>query len=60
LVNEQQEDFSEYTFVLQRTFSDCKLKFKELKTTEVADTMEKLQYEIRHDVLVMIRRKKDF
>jgi len=31
-----------------------------LKTTEVTDTMEKLDDEIRHDVLVMIRRKKDF
>ncbi|MDZ4807743.1 MAG: universal stress protein [Bacteroidota bacterium] len=56
----QQADFSEYAFVLQRTFSDCNLKFKELKTTEVADTMEKLDDEIRHDVLVMVRRKKDF
>lgn len=58
--NKQQADFSEYAYILQRTFSDCNLKFKELKTTEVADTMEKLDDEIRHDVLVMARRKKDF
>lgn len=56
----QQADFSEYAFVLQRTFSDCNLKFKELKTTAIADTMEKLDDEIRHDVLVMVRRKKDY
>jgi nucleotide-binding universal stress UspA family protein len=56
----QQADFSEYAFVLQRTFSDCNLKFKELKTTAIADTMEKLDDEIGHDVLVMVRRKKDF
>jgi len=58
--DKQQADFSEYAFVLQRTFSDCNLKFKELKTTEVVDTMEKLDDEIGHDVLVMVRRKKDF
>jgi len=58
--DKQQADFSEYAFVLQRTFSDCNLKFKELKTTAIADTMEKLDDEIGHDVLVMVRRKKDF
>lgn len=58
--DKQQADFGEYAFIMQRTFSDCNLKFKELKTTTIADTMEKLQDEIRHDVLVMVRRKKDF
>jgi len=57
---EQQKDFSEYAFELQRTYSDCNLKFKELKTTEVSDTMEKLYDEIPYDVLVMVRRKKTF
>ena len=58
--DKQQADFGEYAFIMQRTFSDCNLKFKELKTTTIADTMEKLHDEIRHDVLVMVRRKKDF
>ena len=57
---EKQADFGEYAFTLQRTFSDCNLKFKELKTTTIADTMEKLHDEISYDVLVMVRRKKTF
>ncbi len=58
--DKQQADFGEYAFVLQRTFSDCNLKFKELKTTTIAGTMEKLHDEIPYDVLVMIKRKKTF
>jgi nucleotide-binding universal stress UspA family protein len=60
LIDKPQPDFNDYAYALQRTFNDYDLKFKELKTTTITDTMENLQKEIPFDMLVMVRRKKFF
>ena len=52
--------FSNYAYFLQRTFNDSQIKFKELKSTHIKNSLEHLQDTIPFDMLVMVRRNKKF
>ncbi|MDE3181987.1 MAG: universal stress protein [Bacteroidota bacterium] len=52
--------FSNYAYFLQRTFNDSQIKFKELKSTHIKNSLEHLQDTIPFDILVMVRRNKKF
>ncbi len=52
--------FSNYAYFLQRTFNDAQIKFKELKSTHIKDSLEHLHNTIPFDILVMVRRDKKF
>lgn len=58
--NSKQKDFYTYALGLQRTFSESALKFKEIKTGNIKETLQNLDREIPFDMLVMVRRKKTF
>ncbi len=53
-------DFETYAQRIQKEFADSKLKFHIVKTTSVFQTIENLDREFPHDLLVMVRRKKSF
>lgn len=49
--------FNSWLLGIQEEFSDCRMQFRQIKTTSIIKTMENLQAEISCDLLVMIRRK---
>ncbi|MEO6813882.1 MAG: universal stress protein [Ginsengibacter sp.] len=55
-----EDNFDTYAFSLQREFNDSRIQFKQIKTTSVVKTMEKLHEEIPYDMLVMARRELSF
>jgi nucleotide-binding universal stress UspA family protein len=55
----EEDDFDTYAYGLQREFDDSRIQFKQLQTTSIVNTMEKLPEEIPYDLLVMAPRKKD-
>jgi len=52
--------FSNYAYFLQRTFNDSHIKFKELKSVHIKDSLENLRDTIPFDIMVMVRRNKKF
>ena len=52
--------FSNYAYFLQRTFNDSQIKFKELKSAHIKDSLEHLHNKIPFDIMVMVRRNKKF
>ncbi len=52
--------FSNYAYFLQRTFNDSQIKFKELKSTHIKDSLEHLHDTVPFDMMVMVRRNKKF
>jgi nucleotide-binding universal stress UspA family protein len=52
--------FSNYAYFLQRTFNDSHIKFKELKSTNIKDSLERLHDSFPFDLMVMVRRNKRF
>lgn len=55
--NEDKLNFDRWLLGVQEEFSDCRMHFRQLKTTSIIKTMENLQAEIPYDLLVMARRK---
>ncbi len=52
--------FSNYAYFLQRTFNDSHIKFKELKSAHIKDSLEHLHDTFPFDLMVMVRRNKRF
>ncbi len=52
--------FSNYAYFLQRTFNDSQIKFKELKSTHIKDSLEHIHDTVPFDMMVMVRRNKKF
>lgn len=52
--------FSNYAYFLQRTFSDSKIIFKELKSSHIKDSLEHLRDIVPFDMMVMVRRNRRF
>lgn len=52
--------FSNYAYFLQRTFSDSKIIFKELKSSHIKDSLEHLRDIVSFDMMVMVRRNRRF
>ncbi len=52
--------FSNYAYFLQRTFNDSRIKFQELKSSHIKDSLEHLRESIPFDLMVMVRRDKKF
>lgn len=56
-MEETEENIESYGYVLQREYSNARMRFKQLKTTSISKTMENLHKEVPYDLLVMARRK---
>jgi nucleotide-binding universal stress UspA family protein len=52
--------FSNYAYFLQRTFNDSNIRFKELKSMHLKDSLEHLRDSFPFDMIVMVRRNKKF
>jgi len=52
--------FSNYAYFLQRTFNDSHIKFKELQSHSIKDSLEHLAESVPFDIMVMVRRNKKF
>jgi|SRR5690242_17893279 nucleotide-binding universal stress UspA family protein len=52
--------FSNYAYFLQRTFNDANLKFKQIKSKNIQQTLEQIDEDFPVDILVMVRREKKF
>lgn len=52
--------FSNYAYFLQRTFNDAHIKFKQLKSNHIKDSLEHLRDSFPFDLMVMVRRNKKF
>ncbi|MBS1752279.1 MAG: universal stress protein [Bacteroidetes bacterium] len=55
----QTSEIEAYTKTLQNTFSDSNLHYQYLKAPSILQTMENLHTRIPHDMMVMIRGKKN-
>jgi nucleotide-binding universal stress UspA family protein len=58
--SDEGENFETYAFSLQREYSGSKIKFRQLKTKSIMNTMEILHQEIPYDMLIMARRELSF
>lgn len=56
----EQTRFEEYASELKHGMGEQELNFQLIKTSSVSETLEKLDDEIPYDLLVMVRRKKNF
>lgn len=59
-VKEKSHCFSNYAYFLQRTFNDSQIRFKELKSSNIKESLEHLGDTIPFDLMVMVRRNKKF
>jgi|SRR5690242_11305754 len=57
---ENAHHFSNYAYFLQRTFNDAQLKFKQINSKNIQETMEQIDKDFPVDLLVMVRPDKKF
>jgi nucleotide-binding universal stress UspA family protein len=57
---ENAHHFSNYAYFLQRTFNDAHLKFNQVNSSNIEQTLEQLDENLPVDILVMVRRDKKF
>ena len=57
---EIKQEFDMYAYAVQRTYSDARIQFQQLKSSSVLKSLENLHEQIPYDLMVMARRKLGF